>query len=225
MSDVAYSDGDNFIRNMVTVRGRDGRMTTPPARKMTRDAAALPISVADLMDDLRVDSDDEAETLERMELGACAVIERRTGYVLIPGRYQVDLPGWWTGPMEVMRGPLRELVSVTYLAAPDGAETSVADLAGFYVEEEDRSFAIRSLSTFVRPELWSEVRRVRLTFDAGFRQADETTEVQELEDGLRTCLTMLVGHYYQNRELFAAGKLEALDAGGRDLLGAYRQFW
>lgn len=220
--EISFEDGDNFIRNAVTVKCAGGPLQSPPARKLTRDEG-LPVSVEDLALDLRIDSDDENETLERLERGAAAFLERRTGYVVIPGRYQVDLPGWWSGPLEIMRGPLRELISITYLDAA-GAEAT-ASAGGFYVESTDRTFSVRPLTTFDRPALWSEVGRVRLTFDAGFRLPDESGDALELEDGLRTCLTMLVGHYYQNRELFAAGKLEAVETGGRDLLGAYRQFW
>lgn len=220
---ISFEDGDNFIRNQVTIVCDGGPPTSPPARKLSRDEG-LPVSVDDLAEDLRIDTDEFDATLERMERGAAAFLEKRTGFVLIPGLYQVDLPGWWSGPMQVMRGPLRELVSITYLDA-DG-QTATADPDGFYVEEPDaRSFTVRPLSTFDRPTLWAEVRRVRLQFTAGFRLPDESDGPPEMDDGLRTTLIMLVGHYYQNRELFAAGKLEAIETSGRDLLGAYRQFW
>lgn len=221
--EISFEDGDNFIRNQVTVKCAGGPMTSPPARKLTREEG-LPVSVEDLAEDLRLDTDEFDATLERMERGAAAFLEKRTGFVLIPGLYQVDLDCWWTGPIQIMRGPLRDLQSITYL---DSAGDSVtADLAHFYVDEPDaRSFTVRSLSTFDRPQLWAEVKRIRLTFTAGFRLPDESEGPPEMEDGLRTCLIMLVGHYYQNRELFAAGKLESIETSGRDLLGAYRQFW
>ena len=43
---------------------------SPPARKMTR-SNQVPIPMADLMLDLRVDSEDEEATLERIQRGAC----------------------------------------------------------------------------------------------------------------------------------------------------------
>jgi hypothetical protein len=226
--DVSFEDGDNFIRNMVTVRCGSGPLTSPPARKMTRDSG-LPIPIEDLQLDLRVDSDDDVATLERIERGCCDFLERRTGYVLMPGSYQVDLPGWWWGELQVMRGPLRELPTVQYLAGAN--DMQVADLAGFYVTEGDRDFSIRQLSTFSRPTLWSEVGLVRLTFDAGFHiepasgASDPSDDGPPMDDGLRTVLTMCVGHYYKNRELFEAGKLEQLELGAMAFLGTYRQFW
>lgn len=222
---VSFHDGDNFIRNMVSVRCGGGTPWAPPARKLTR-VEDLPIPLDDLMLDLRVDSDDEAATLERLARGAADFLERRTAYVLIPGVYQVDLDGWWPSPLSVQRGPLRTLDAIGYLDA-DGQEAT-ADLAGFYVEEEDREFTVRSLSTFTRPTLWSEVRRVRLTFSAGFQVAEEVSasgDLQPAPDGLITTWVMLVGHFYRNRELFAAGKLEDVEMGAGNLLGAYRQWW
>lgn len=222
MAEYSFHDGDNFIRNMVTVRGC-GWAPAIIARKLTT-MEELPVSIDDLVLDLRVDSDEEDETLARMERGAAAWLERRTGYVVSPGTYQVDLAGWWPDVAEVMRGPLRQLDSVSYL---DAAGASVdADLSQFWVQEEDRSFTVKALSSFTRPPLWSEVQRVRLTFSAGFRLPSETAPgLVALEDGLRTILIMMTGHLYKNRELFAAGKLEALDDYGRTLLGTYRQFW
>lgn len=221
----SLEDGDNFIRNMVTIRhGRHGAMTSPPARKLTR-IDTLPIATADLIEDLRLDSDEEVATLERMERGAADFLERRTGYVVIPGTYQVDLDGWWIEDLEVMRGPIRELADVEYLV--DATTWTGVDTANFWVDEGDRDFRIRPLRSWTRPALWSEVNRVRLTFDAGFKLDDEAgaDEVQPMPDGLRTTLTMLVGHYYQNRELFAAGKIADVEMSAGHLLAAYRQFW
>lgn len=223
---ISFNDGDNFVRNMVSVRCC-GTWSRPwlTGRKMTREDA-LPVSIEDLLLDLRIDSDDEAATVERMARGAAEFLERRTAYVLIPGRYQVDVPGWWDGPLEIQRGPLREIVSIQYLT--DATTEVTADPAGFYVHEEDRIFSVQPLTTFTRPTLWSEVHRIRLTFDAGFQTPDETSSTGELmpaPDGLLTTFTMLVGHYYKNRELFAAGKIEQVELGAGNLLGAYRQLW
>lgn len=221
--EVSWQDGDNFIRNAVTVRCGDA-WSWPRARKLTRDLG-LPIPLDELMLDLRVDSEDEADTLERIERGCCDFLERRTGQVVMPGTYQVDLGGWWGGPLEIMRAPLRELTGITYLAAANDSQS--ADLAQFYVEEGDRSFTVQPLSTFSRPQLWSEVGRVRLAFDAGFAMSDESGSDagEPMDDGLRTILTMLCGHYYKNRELFEAGKLEQIELGAMAFLGTYRQFW
>lgn len=183
-----------------------------------------PVPVEDLMLDLRVDSDDEEETVRRMMRGACAFLERRTAHVLIPGSYEVDLRGWWVGELELNRGPLREVTGVRYLV--DADDWASVDLADFYVRGQDRAFTIQPLTRFDRPTLWSEAGHVQLLFDAGYRTQDESgADGPAMDDGLRTTLTMLVAHYYKNRELFAAGALEAVEKGAEGILGAYRQYW
>lgn len=223
---ISFNDGDNFVRNLVSVRC-SGSWSAPwmTGRKMTRDDA-LPVPIEALMLDLRIDSDDEQATVVRMARGAAEFLERRTAYVLIPGRYQVDIPGWWNGPLEIQRGPLREMVSISYLQ--DATTETPVDPDNFFLEEQDRQFSVLALSTFTRPTLWSEVHRIRLTFDAGFQTPDETSSTGDLmpaPDGLLTTFTMLVGHYYKNRELFAAGKIEEVELGAGNLLAAYRQIW
>lgn len=221
--EISFHDGDNFIRNTVTVRCGGVAFRNILARKVTVSDED-PVPIDDLMLDLRVDSDDEEETVRRMARGAAAFMERRTAYVLLPGTYEVTLPGWWVGDLELNRGPLRSVDSVRYLAGRDDWQDT--DLDGFYVDAKERSFNVRALTSFNRPTLWSEVGQVRLTFQAGFRVESESEgEAPELEDGLRTTLTMLVAHYYKNRELFAAGALEAVEKGAEGILGAYRQYW
>lgn len=223
--EISYYDGDNFVRNAITVKC-DGRAPQVLASKVTT-SDALPVSTEDVMLDLRVDSDDEEDTIRRMIRGAADFMERRTAYAILPGSYQVLLPGWWYGELEVHRGPVREVSAIEYLRGPN--DWVAVDLANFYVEfgALGRSFTMRTLSTFDRPDLWSEVKRVRVSFTAGFATAaeEEADANAQMPDGLRTALIMLVGHYYKNRELFAAGAMEAVEKDAMGILGAYRQYW
>lgn len=225
---LSYQNEDNFIRNLVTIKCA-GRTPTVIARKLNaRLDEALPVPLEDLQLDLRIDSEDDEATLERLERGACDLLERRTGHVIMPGLYQLDLGGWWYGDLEVMRGPLRTITGVTYLGEDGAGSYSSADVGQFWVDEQERSFTIRALSTFTRPTLWNEAARVRVMFEAGYRTADESGESDappEMPDGLRTTLIMLVGHFYENRDLFKSGKLAEVESSAGYILNAYRQFW
>lgn len=223
--EISYNDGDNFIRNTVTVKC-GGRKHPNLITRKVEVSDGLPVPIEDLMLDLRVDSEDEEQTLVRMQRGASAFLERRTAYVLIPGVYQLTLPGWWAGAIEVNRGPLRAVESVEYLQ--DATTWTPVDMTNFHVQTNDREFSMRALTTFNRPALWNEVGQVRLTFTAGFTVDEEESGFgvgPPLDDGLRTTLIMLVAHYYKNRELFAAGAMEAVEKGAEGILGAYRQYW
>lgn len=227
--EYSFSDADNFIRNLVTIRHGPGhgRNDSPPARKMSRDMG-LPIPTDEIIADLRLDSDDEEATLERLERGAADFLERRTGLVVIPGVYQIMLEHWWLGTMDVIRAPLRQLEAVEYLAE-DHTWTEV-DTDNFHVDDGERSFSILALSSFVRPQLWSEARlarRIRLTFSAGYELPSESGsgDGPQMPDSLRTTLLMLIGHYYENRELFMADKIADVELSAGGLLGLHRQFW
>ena len=226
MSTLAFEDRDNFIRNAVTVLGPTHGLG-PRAGVRIISQGELPVPVEEILDDLRVD-DPEAEeaTVRRLAKGAAAFIARRTGYVLLPTVYEIIASSWWTGALEVNLGPLRSLDSVSYLASRD--VTVVVDPDQVWASDRGRSMVIRFLEDFGRPDLWQQEDCVRLRFSAGFDAFDESGS-NPIEDGLRTVLLMVTGHYYQNREMLgladARSGLQAVELGAISLLGQYRQFW
>lgn len=226
MSAISFEDGDNFIRNAVTVLGP--RLPGRGASLRRISAGSLPVTVDEICEDLRVDDpDDEADTVERLAKGAADFIERRTGYAMRPGVYELGAGQWWNGAVEVLRGPLRDIEAVSYQAERD-VWTDVDGL-DYWTSREARSFKLRFLDTFTRPSLWQPEDCVRVRFTAGFDAADETGGDYPIEDGLRTILLMVTGHYYRNREMLGAADpkygLEAVNLGATSLLGQYRQFW
>jgi uncharacterized phiE125 gp8 family phage protein len=201
-------------------------------------SGSLPVSIADLKLDLRVDSDDEDDALDRMARGAAGFLERRTGFVLIPGRYetwgpppaQLQWPTFQPMPWEIMRGPLRELEQISYRnSASTFADLAISD---FIVQEQSRSFLIGAPNGFNWPtDIYysNPLPNFRVRFMAGFDTVDLDSgvsgEEHPLDDGMRTCFLALCAHFYQNRELLAADKVAEIEAGAGSLLGAYRQFW
>jgi len=191
----------------------------------TQVSEALPIPLEDLKLDLRVDSSDEDDTISRMARAAGAFLEIRTGWSVIPGTYQVLLCEFPCGPLEIYRSPLRDLESIEYLSAADTWDT--VDLADFQISRRRKSFVIAPLSTFVAPTLFTDLDSVRITFTAGFDAEDSSfgDGTQPIDDGVRTLMTMLVAHWYQNRELFLADKGAQIEEKAGSMLGAYRTFW
>lgn len=226
MTSISFEDGDNFIRNAVTVLGP--RLPGRGAQLRKISTGDLPVTVDEICEDLRVDDpDDEAATVERLCRGACAFIERRTGFVMLPTVYELSASQWWTGAVDVLRGPLREVSEVEYQSDRDVWDP--VDPLQFWTSREARSFKLRFLSEFERPALWQPEDCVRVRFSAGFDAADETGGDLPIEDGLRTVLLMVTGHYYRNREMLGAADpkygLAAVELGATSLLGQYRQFW
>ena len=224
--DVSFNDRDNFIRNMVTISGCGRGSWSPPMRKV--ETGALPVDVDEILLDLRVDDpDDEEATVERLARGACAFIERRTGFVLLPTVYEITLSDWFAGAaLEVLRGPFRQVEAISYQSARD-VWTDV-DPEDYWVSSGEREFTLRFLDSFTSPPLWQPQDCVRIRFSAGFDAHDESGGM-EIEDGLRTVLLMVTGHYYKNREFLGLADqkagAEAVEVGATSLLGMYRRFW
>lgn len=194
----------------------------------------LPLDLEEVKLDLRVDSSDDDATVERMIRAAADFAEIRTGYVFAPGTYYATADDWNCafpycdrGRVEIPKGPLREVNAISYMSGND-AWTDV-DLADFLILKRKKTFTVAPLSTFDAPDLFVCMDAIRISFDAGFDPVDGDSALSgdplPIDAGLKTMLTMLVGHYYKNRELFEADKLGEIEQGAGSLLGAYRQFY
>ncbi len=230
MSAISFHDGDNFVRNRVTISDGGGFGCHRPSVVLQRRVVGgLPVNLDSLMDHLKVDDpDEEEETVVGMALAACAFIERRTGWVLLPTAYEALMPDVWTGGLLVYRGPLRD-DPVLSVQTDRGVWAEVAP-ADIWAAPQGRQFTVRQVSGAApTPRPWQDDDCVRLTFECGFDAADETGGDRPIDDGLRMLLMMVTGHYYQNREMLGAGSakngLQAIELGADSLLGAYRQFW
>ena len=99
MSDLAFSDRDNFVRNMVTIRcgcdgsafGGSGGAVNLPLRKLSI-TGGLPVSLDDIAEQLRIDvPDDERATLLAMGRSVAA-LSLAPGLVLVDGNDPPALP-------------------------------------------------------------------------------------------------------------------------------------
>lgn len=208
-----------------------------------RTSQGFPIAWDDLLLDLRVDSTDELPTIKRMARAAAAFLEKRTGIAVLQGVYEAKFTDWcFYGPWEFHRTPLRSIKEISYLdgtaSPPTWTDVSIDD---FFVDVLAKSFLMVPLQTFQAPTIWAPFNGIRVRFLAGYDvelQSGEDPIDQEsdggpgaddqsleIADDVRTTLTMLVAHYYQNRELFAADKIAEIEMGAGAMLAGNRQFW
>jgi uncharacterized phiE125 gp8 family phage protein len=203
--------------------------------------SGLPVALEALKQDLRIDDDDFDATLERMSATAAGLIERRSGYVLVPGLFEalVDTFGDWNlgawsitrTPLAFRRAPFRELVSVEAMTAAN--IWTAQELDDFQVIERERDFQLTPFASFQAPCPYATSSGVRVRFRAGFDLEDRATgDSPESGDGgfpvdptIRGVFIALVGHYYQNRELFGADKLTEIESTAGGLLNSIRTFW
>lgn len=224
---------------------RPGRHTD--IRKVA-PTTGFPITFESIATDLRIDADDNEKTVMRMARAAAEFLEIRTACSVLAGRYEAHFNGWhFGGPWEFNRWPLRELLQISYLKRNTAKDANGDELPPvwtdcaleqFRVEERSRSFLVYPHRTFKAPEIAVPFSGVRVRFICGFdidpdpleSEGDQVSEGEGIEakpitDGMRTLLTMLIGHYYENRELFAADKIAQIEAGAGSLLAGYRHFW
>lgn len=221
---VSYQNSDNFIRNLVTIKGCWGTQRLELRR--LNESENLPIDIEDVMTDLRVDSpDDERETVLRYARLACGFIERRTACVCLQGEFEVLLPSFWDGAIELRRFPFRQLTGFAYLAAAN--TWTEVDLANLHVDEGATSFFLEAYPSFDRPDLWSEMARVRLRFSAGWDDhgVSGSEALKPIMSPWPGVLTAVIGHYFQNRELMQADRVAEVEQGLGSLLASVRTIW
>lgn len=217
---------------------RHGR-EAPVAMRKIATSAGFPIALDEILLDLRVDSDDEAKTIQRMARAAAAFLEKRTGFAVLQGRYEAKFSQWSVfAPWEFMRAPLRGLVEISWLDGNQSPPDWIpVDLSNFFVTDLAKSFLVVPLQGFVTPTIWAPFHGIRVRFNAGFDIIAESGVDQEsgegldgetelpLPDDIRTLLMMLTAHFYENRELFAADKIAEVEMSAGSLLASNRQFW
>ena len=190
-----------------------------------------PLPLEDVMWDLRVDSEDDAESVRRYLLGSADWMEERTGYALRPGSYQVLLDGWWQpGPVQIMKGPLRHPEELVIECMELGvAGWQPLPLSGYRVSEEPRSFRIYWREGVTFPTLEPGGQTVRIRFDAGYdppgsTQSESSGSGLIMPDGMKSALTAITAFMYQKK---VAGRdtLRFANVELDPVLQQYRQFW
>jgi len=196
-----------------------------PALVKVLTSEALPISLDELKHDLRVDSDDDDDSILRMAQAAGAFLERRTGISVIPGRYEALLSEWFCEPLELYRHPVREMESIEYLEALN--TWTAVDLTNFQQSRRGKSFLVNPLPTFTPPNLFTCFDSVKLTFTAGFDAEDSTfgDALFPIEADVKTLLHMAVGEIYKVREMSAQDQEAAMARAVGSWLGAHRTHW
>ncbi len=217
-------------------RYRPGR---PIDIRKIQTAAGFPITLEEVKADLRVDSDDEDATIERIMRGAAGFLERRTGCAFLAGRYEATFDDWLQfGFLEFQRYPFRSVIEVAWFngtASPPSWEP--VDLVHFFVAPRSASFVLTPLSTFNPPQVWAPCNGCRVRFEAGYdiepqsgedqvsESSDADIEALPIDGDGRMLLTAAIAHFYENRELFLADKVAEVEASAGSLFTSRRKYW
>ncbi|GMG82588.1 head-tail connector protein [Paralimibaculum aggregatum] len=180
-------------------------------------AASEPVTVAEAKEHLRVDFADDDDQVARVIAAARAMIERRTGRLLVSREVVLRLSGFpetsWAD-IELMGGQVSAIASVGYVD-PDGASQTVAASSW----EAD----LTPVPALLRPafgESWPDYRHwglpVSITYTAGYAS-------EQVPGDLLAGLLMLAGTMYEHREtVIAAAAPAEVPLGVRELVDPYR---
>ena len=149
-----------------------------------------PVSLADLKAHLRVEHDDEDEEIFGMGITARMYIEERCWISLCTQTWRQVLDGWPSGPIQLSKGPILGITSVTYRDS-DGATQTLS--SSVYALLTGGRFALAYNQQWPTAALWGQ-EPFAITYTAGYGIAEAVPAP------LKHALKLLVGHYYENRE-------------------------
>lgn len=184
----------------------------------------LPIPLEDLKLDLRIDDSDEDATLGRAQRTAAAMIEVRSGAIIVPGTFEALFDA--CDRLVIPRFPLRE---VTAIAAMTGRnDWTDQELDDFRVLERAQDFELYPFPGYVAPTFYVASSSVRVLFAAGYGEAlsgESTGQAIELPDLYRGALTAITGALFENRGLGEADAQFKVEQSMAGLLNSIRRFW
>ena len=214
------------------IRHNHHHSTRGPIIRRLSTVDALPVPLDALRLDLRIDDDDDGSTLERMEQAAADMIERRSGKVLLPGTFEALFDTF--AALKVIRAPLRQVTELAILT--DKNTWTAQDLDDFRIITGENDFEVGAYPGWTCPTVFMAERSIRIQYRAGYNIPPESggSDGDELVSGdddvampplYRGVLIALTGHFYENREIFAADKLTEIESTAGGILNAIRTFW
>jgi uncharacterized phiE125 gp8 family phage protein len=181
--------------------------------------AMLPVSLAEAKLHLRVDGDDEDMLVESLLDAAVQYLDGWSGILgrcLITQQWAVSMGAWPICPLRLPFPGIRA-VTVAY-ADPAGADQSV-DAALFQTYDDARGTIISFRSGFDAPSLQDErADAATISFTAGYGDGPA-----DIPAPLRAAILLLVGHWYQNRELAADANIGELPFAVSALIAPFRR--
>lgn len=120
-----------------------------------------PVTLAEAKDLMRVDGDDLDSDLAFALVAARQEAEHYAGRSLAPQSWRLKLRDWWLGGLTLPRGPVNELIAVSYLDT-DG-EWQAADLEQFTLDGDDLFIAFN----YDPPRVQRRDGAIRIDYDTG----------------------------------------------------------
>lgn len=178
---------------------------------------ANPVTLAEAKAHLRVDFADEDSLISGLIDAATDYLDGWsgvTGRALMSQTWEISLDEFPNGAISLPLGPCRQLVSVSYVA-PNGSTQTVSSA--------DYTTDFNPIEGWIVPKDagWPKTMKtanaVTVRWIAGYQNA------AAVPAAIRQAILLLVAHWYQNRELTAAGGRQALPFTVTALLAPFKR--
>ncbi len=180
---------------------------------------AFPLTTDDVQEQLGIDTDDDAQLLNRLITAATSYVDGQG----VLGRAMINQT--WRQAMQYPSGRVYlEMHPVTSLAAVKYYDTSNAlqtDTLGNYrlIEGTDWAY-VEPTSGNAWPTTFDRPDAVRIEFVAGYGAASSN-----IPQHIRHALLLLIAHWHDNREDAGGANLSSIPLGFEALLNAERRSW
>lgn len=176
-------------------------MPTTAALELSTAATVEPVTVEEVKDWLRIDSDDEVDTLRSLIKAArqkCETYTRRQFITATYKYYLDDFPSDATDILVLPRPPLQSINSITYVDTAGDTQTWSSD--EYSADTKTEPGRVKLGYTYVWPASRNQRHAVTVTYVAGY--GDSASFVPE---SIKTAVKFWVAHWYENRELVQTG--------------------
>lgn len=181
----------------------------------------FPVSYQEALEHLRLDTNDEMDTVNALIRAATDHVERFTHRALMTQTLVLKLDEWPTlcdSPyfIELPRPPLQSVTSITYLDADNVSQTWAS--TNYTVDTNRTPGRVALAYNKSLPDTLSGVANaITVTYVAGYATRAAVPE------SIKLAIRLLIGHWFENREDSVTGTIQGpIERGVSSLLWPYR---
>lgn len=192
--------------------------------KVISESTDEPISLAQAIVNARAYSSaaesQAGSTLSRLITTARKLCEQELDMSLVQKTVEIAVPYFYYDGIELPRGPVRSVVSVTY-TNEDGDDTVLPADQYRINAYSVPTLLQRAFDTGWPTDVRNDLESVRIRYTAGYPSTDSPP--QTVPEPILQAMHLYISHYFDNRHAVDADDLMELPLGARHLLSFYRQ--
>jgi len=184
----------------------------PPAR--------LPISLAEVKEQLRVEHGDDDVIISRLINVAVAYTDVRgaLGQAMITQKWAQWLSSNPAQSVPLTLGPVQAVTAVKYYDQDGVLQTD--DINNYEVFGTEFASKVGPKEGFSWPVAQDRQDAIKIEYEIGYGDASS-----DVPDTIRHAMMMLIGHWYDNREQTGMDELSNVPFGYENLLNMHRNCW